>query len=213
MVFSMMDFVAHIPGVCVSWLCPGTRCPMIPQAAPGLPQPATSSGKGMVGGQRLAEQYPGQPEVGCGPAQPPHPPQPLIWAGGHCQGSVASADLLNLGRGQTGTWDSQALPRPHWPHTTLAGILECQPRLLAEARVGGSQRLYSGLDRGESVPFCSPKGLRSRAVCRLSSAHLPQFSAFPSPPCCGCTSLRAIEVQMLVPCGPGSRALWLCGLE
>lgn len=58
---------------------------------------------------------PHEPEVGSHPAQPPHPLQPLIWARGPCQGSVASADPVNSGCRESGTWDSQALPLPHGP--------------------------------------------------------------------------------------------------
>ena len=101
----------HAGGLCELalsvWLRPGPRCPVVPGQ---LPDPPPAGHVCLLG--RGWWEDPGWPaEVGCGPAQPPHPPQPLIWAGGPCQGSVASADLLNLGRGVPGS--ATTAPAPH----------------------------------------------------------------------------------------------------
>lgn len=170
-----------------------------PGGSQASPQLATSSGKGVVGGQSLAEQCSGQPEVGCGPALPPHPPQPLIWAGGPCQGSVASADLLDLGCGQTGTRDSQALPRPHW--WTSRRVSQGRWRRRGWGAARGSVAGWTG----QAVPYYPSKSLGSRTVCGLS--HLPPPSALhlPSPPHWGWASSRA---QFSKSGGSDAGSLW-----
>lgn len=109
--------VASVLRVCVSWLCPWGFLPRSPGSS--FPQPATSSGKKVMRGQRTNREV--LPNSGncCSAAQPPHPPQPVIWARGPCQGSVASADLTNLGCGQTGTQTPRLClyytgPTPSW---------------------------------------------------------------------------------------------------
>lgn len=97
--------------------------------------------------------------------QPP-PPQPLIWVRGPCQGSVASADLMNFSHRQTRTQGSQALPPPHGPHTKLVGIVECQrgpgrERAHRGYVVGwggeGPAQMWPQLDRAECVPRVLPR--------------------------------------------------------
>lgn len=114
------------------------------------------------------------PEVGCGPAHPPHPPQPLIWARGPCQSSVASADLLNSGWGPTATQNSQTLPRLCWPHTKLVGTLESPLRPLAGR---GSQRLCGGLRGMLASPGVAAAG--QRRVCPPGPLQEPEAKEHP----------------------------------
>lgn len=78
---------------------------------------------------------------------------------GPCQGSVASADLLDLGPGQPGTQDPWAVPRSRLPHTTLVDVPEHQPRPLVETGVGGSRRLCGWTGQSVSRTCCFSKSL------------------------------------------------------
>lgn len=81
-------------------------------------------------------------ENGLQPSPDPHPLQPLFWARGPCQGSVASADLVTLGWGGRVVARTPTARPGHLPCAKLVGIMGCRQG----RRWGGvSQRLDGGL--------------------------------------------------------------------